>query len=247
MNRYFKAIASATLASSVLMGASAPAMAGGDLAPLPPERCSGGPFEGPYIGATVGWVSNDSEQTSLNNGARLSSDGDGWAVGALAGYNRQCGRLVYGIEADISWTDVDSSNTLAGQTFSTSYDYFGTVRGRLGLAHENILFYITGGLAYASVDHVLNAPAFGISQSDSDVNWGYTIGGGIEFNRGHWSLRAEALYVDIGDETVSYTGSPTGCGGVCRADVKWDDDFVVARLGLTFKLHREEPRHEPLK
>ena len=249
MKYAFSALAlTGILAASVL-----PAAAGGDLVASPAavvrsdNNCEGGKFSGPYIGANAGWVSGDSDQTSLNNGAKLSSDDDAIAAGVLVGYNRQCGSRVYGLESDLSWTNYEATGVLAGQSLTTSYDYFGTLRGRIGFVHdENVLFYLTGGLAYANVDHQLLAPGFGINQSDSDLKFGYTIGGGIELSRGRWTMRAEALYVDLGDTKIDYTGAAI-CGGVCRANIEWDDDFVVARVGLTLRLDREEPKYEPLK
>ncbi|MBK9077954.1 MAG: porin family protein [Hyphomicrobium sp.] len=241
--KYLHTLAAATV---VLLSASTAVFAGGDLKGDPVEdRCSGGRWEGPYIGAQVGWVSADADQSNI--GVSLSSEDDAFSAGVLGGYNRQCGRVVFGIRSDINWTDVGSSATIAGQTFTSSYDYYGTLRGRLGITHEDMLFYVTGGLAYADVDHALSAPAFGVNQSDSDMKFGYVVGGGIEFMRDdRWTLRAEALYVDLGDSSESYVGT-TACGAICRANVEWDDDFFVGRIGLTMKLHREEPVHEPLK
>ena len=58
-----------------------------------------------------------------------------------------------------------------------------------------------------------------------------------------WILRGEALYVDLRDESHTYT--LTSCGGPCTATTEWKDKFWVARLGLTLKLQRDEP--VPLK
>lgn len=241
---------SAVMAVGVMLGMN-PAMAGGDLSPPPDQpaarRCGSGPFNGPYIGVAAGYANVGSNQESVQTGATLSDDGGGATVGGLAGYNLQCGRFVIGIETDINWLDADTSATLANQTFSTSYDYFGTLRGRVGITHENIMLYFTGGLAYAGLEHSLDAPRLGIDQSDRATKLGYTIGGGLELSRGHWSLRGEVLYVDLRDTTIDYTAT-LGCGTRCASTVRWEDDFVVGRVGLTFKLHRDEPVPvEPLK
>ena len=211
----------------------------------PERRCSGGPFAGAYVGLQTGWVRSDLDLEDRNPPyAGYSTDGDGWSVGGYYGYGWQCDRLYFGFESDINWTNADSSFGIAGQVLESSYDYYGTSRVRLGLAHENVLVYVTGGLAYAKVEHELNWAAAGFSQSDDDRKWGWTIGGGIQLDRGRWGLKAEVLYVDLGEETHNYSFG-SYCS-YCTARVNWEDDFVVARLGVSFKLQREE-QHVPLK
>jgi outer membrane immunogenic protein len=151
-----------------------------------------------------------------------------------------------GLEGDFSWLDVSPTTAISGVTLKTDYDYFGTLRGRIGLAHDNLLFYLTGGLAFAHVDHRYDVPAFGFSQSDTKWSTGWTAGGGLELDRGHWRLRAEVLYVDLADTTRDYSFPAPPCRGTCASRIRWEDDFLVARVGLSFKLHRE-PDHQPLK
>src|SRR5690606_20451652 len=104
--------------------------------------------------------------------------------------------------------------------WKSEVNWFGTLRGRLGLVqNDNFLVFATAGLAYADVDHTFKDPtALGgpFSKSDSDTQFGWTVGGGIEFMRdSQWSLRADALYVDLGDESHSYVN--TACGSVCTS------------------------------
>ena len=248
MTYLFRAAAVAALLGASAVSASADGMKKTYSAPPSvhvEQGCGHGPFSGAYWGIQGGWVSADAKQTSLNNGTVLESDDDGWSLGGHIGYNRQCGRLVFGIEADLNWLDLEPRNSIVGQTLSTSYDYFGTLRARAGIAHENILFYLTGGLAFADTTHRIDVPALAFAQSDGDRRVGWTFGGGIELNRGHWSLRGEVLWVDLGSETRTYT--LTAPCVACSATIRWDDEFVVARLGLSFKFHREEYQHEPLK
>lgn len=242
-----KKVFTALIAAMALSGSVTAASAGGSIKDEPAGRaCGPGLFSGAYFGVHGGWVRADSERRDGDGTLTLGSDSDGWTVGVLSGYGWQCGRTYFGIESDINWMDVDTSATIAGQTLTTSYDYFSTMRGRIGIVHDTALFYLTGGLAMASVDHKLDWPAIGFSQSNSDTRWGWTVGGGVELSRGHWTLRGEVLYVDLGEESHSYTFTGGPCN-LCTAHIKWNDDFVVARVGLTFKLHREEQPYEPLK
>jgi outer membrane immunogenic protein len=160
--------------------------------------------------------------------------------------------MVAGVEADINYADFSADSAWPGPIYLTSsLDWFGTVRARLGVTvHDNWLVYATGGLAYADVSHRLVDPAPPLGpapfvQTNSGSATGWTVGGGIEFLRTErWLLRAEALYVDLGSETHTYT--ITACGGGCTDTARWEDSFWVARLGLSLKLGERE-RYVPLK
>jgi outer membrane immunogenic protein len=215
------------------------------------DGCHYGPFNGLYIGASVGYGGLDADQHPLGE-PKLSSDDGSVIAGGHVGYNIQCGRLVFGVEGDLSYLDLKTSATQPDQTnYITKVDALGPLRGRLGLAiHDTPLLYATVGVAWADRTHHLiapNSPGGFFQQSDSDWATGVVVGGGIEFLRhDRWSLRAEALWADLGSEDRTYL--VTGCGGVpCEARVKWDDEVWTARVGLSLKLGAEEPRYQPLK
>jgi outer membrane immunogenic protein len=210
-------------------------------------NCGGGAFAGPYVGAAVGFGRYDAKQSSPGEITNASGDDNGFVAGVLAGYNIQCTNTVFGIEADINYADFKADSSWPDPVFLTSsIDWFGTVRGRVGLVvRPDTMLYVTGGLAYADVSQHLTTPPppVAFSQTDSTFKTGWTIGGGVEFLRSErWSLRAEALYVDLGGNSRTYTAA---CGG-CTATADWDDSFWVGRLGLTLKLGHEE-KHVPLK
>ena len=99
--------------------------------------------------------------------------------------------------------------------FRDEINWFGTVRGRLGVTvRDHALVYATGGLAYADVSHTFSVPSVPFSQNDDDFKTGWVLGGGIELVHDvRWLLRAEALYVDLRDKRHDYTFPHTGCGG----------------------------------
>ena len=106
-----------------------------------------------------------------------STTADGGFGGGQSLQFWQRDRLVFGLEADIQGAGVDGSVTVGGPASgSTSLDWFGTVRGRLGLTvmGGTSLVYVTGGLAYGGVDDKLTVP--GASKSDSQVAAGYAAG-----------------------------------------------------------------------
>ena len=123
-----------------------------------------------------------------------SGSASSWIGGAQAGYNWQRGSFVYGVETDISATNLKSemNTVLQGPIVPAptanahaNVDWYGSFRGRLGWAQGPVLLYGTGGLAYGGVD--LNSsisssvgPRFLNSQT-SAVKAGWVAGGGIEY------------------------------------------------------------------
>jgi outer membrane immunogenic protein len=110
-------------------------------------------------------------------------------------------------------------------------NWIGTIRGRLGyLVNPNFLVYGTGGLAYggvtaSSTNYVIGrlvsateTPSDALNQNIpistipgqgniSATLVGWTAGGGVEWMASqNWSIKAEALYYDLG--SVSMNSSP---------------------------------------
>jgi outer membrane immunogenic protein len=207
--------------------------------------CIGGLFAGPYIGVNAGFGRVDTRQSSPGDPSATGDD-TSFTGGGQVGYNWQCGHVVFGIESDINYVRFEANSTAisGGYTpvnFKDEINWFGTVRGRLGVTvREHALVYATGGWAYADTSHAFSVPSFAFSQKDDDFKTGWVLGGGIELVHDvRWLLRAEALYVDLGDKTHSYT--LTSCGVTCTGTAKWDDTFWVARLGLSYKFGVREP------
>ena len=78
--------------------------------------------------------------------------------GGQIGYNWQTnsflGPLVLGVEADIQGAGMDDNRTdlFPGFQYSQKLDWFGTVRGRVGLATGPTMTYLTAGFAYGNVN-----------------------------------------------------------------------------------------------
>ena len=142
----------------------------------------------------------------------------GGFVGGTAGYNWQTGNIVFGVEADGAWADVSASATgatvvpgfgVVTTTATSKTDAMGTVRGRLGYAVNNVLFYGTGG--YAWIDNKITLSALGVSASDSKFHSGWTVGAGVEaFFAPQWSVKGEYLYRSLGGESYFSGALPTG-------------------------------------
>jgi outer membrane immunogenic protein len=177
---------------------------------------------------------------------------DGGFGGGQVGYNWQRERLVYGVEADIQGADASGSAAVtpfAGTSAlaSTSLDWFGTVRGRLGYAaFDRALLYVTGGFAYGGVEErlTLTGSLHATPAEASQVATGYVVGGGIEYAFSPaWSVKAEYQFIDLGTEALSATilvGRHDSSTGVVDAH----DAFNTVRLGLNYHV---TPAYEPLK
>jgi len=162
-------------------------------------------WAGPYLGANLGynWGSVDNNPTNPS----------GFAGGVQAGYNWQSGPLVFGVEGDLEANGAD--DTFAPWKFSNPW--FGTARGRVGYAFNNVLLYGTGGLAFGE----LRGETFGLSETHTSAGW--TAGVGAEFGFAqNWTAKIEYLYVDLSDSRFSITGASNGYQfGLVRAGVNY--------------------------
>ncbi|CAN5466773.1 porin family protein [soil metagenome] len=162
---------------------------------------------GPYIGGNLGYGWGDVS----NNGAKPS----GVLGGLQAGYNWQNGAWVAGIEGDLQLNSSD--DTFAPWKFSNPW--FGTVRGRVGYAFNNILLYGTGGLAFGSLKAQLPG---GFSESNTSAGW--TVGAGAEFAiNQNWSAKVEYLYIDLSEKNFLLTGLSNGY------------QFSTVRVGVNYR------------
>jgi outer membrane immunogenic protein len=188
-------------AGMLVLSAFAPAMAADMAARAPyvkaPPPVAYTNWTGFYIGGFGGYASENSGNPKMEGGF----------AGGTIGYNWQAGNIVYGLEADGGWADVDASATAFGTTVKSKTDALGTVRGRFGFAVDKVLFYGTGG--YAWIDNKISVSTLGLTASQSNFHSGWTVGAGIEaFIAPQWSIKGEYLYRSLSGET--YFGVPTG-------------------------------------
>ena len=180
-------------------------------------------------------------------GASLSTKPSGFTGGFQAGYNWQVSNnAVLGIEGDIGAFDLRGSSTASGfaqgvtftTTSSASTTWLATVRGRLGLAANNWLFYVTGGAAFTTLkgnfaysDNATNQEAASLSNAKA----GYAVGGGVEAALWQqWSIKAEYLYV--GFDRVATTGIVVGAGlGPQPINNSIDLKANIVRVGLNYR------------
>lgn len=185
-------------------------------------------WSGLYVGIHGGYAWGELNSNSF--GATGSRDIDGWFGGGQIGWNWQAAGSpwVFGIEADVSFGNVeDSVNVVGVGSLTTEAKTFGTVRGRVGYAADRALFYLTGGFAW--VDNNVNMTLVGFGSFDSsNTHVGWTIGGGVEFALADaWTAKVEYLYIDTSSE--NYFTNLVG------TSINLDPDFHTVRLGLNYR------------
>jgi outer membrane immunogenic protein len=165
-------------------------------------------WQGFYAGVNLGY-----QRGFLSNSPARPS---GVAGGIQGGYNWQRNQFVFGAEADLQASDAD--DMFAAWKFSNPW--FGTLRGRVGVAINNVLLYGTLGLAYGTLR--AHSALLGLRESKFEVGW--AAGGGVEVAlMSNWTARAEYLYVDLGARPYALTGLSHGI------------DASILRLGVNYR------------
>ena len=170
----------------------------------------------------------------------------GLGAGGFAG-----GGLVVGVEADAQYLGIGASNYGNSYAFSGApglafvpvagapratllvngqprrSDFFGTVRGRVGVAFDRVLVFGTGGFAY------------------SDRATGYAYGGGVEYGiTNNITIRAEYLRVNLGNgggnnATAAFNEAANLV--TLNTNVSNRETFNVVRGAINFKFNTLAP------
>ncbi|MGO9984039.1 MAG: carbohydrate porin [Rhodomicrobium sp.] len=216
-----------TAAAISLMSAGIAAAA--DLTPSEPAAASfkdtvAYDWTGFYVGGHLGYAWGNSNWAatgadgpasgSLNfsQGVDLFSEAGSWNEGVQFGYNAMLqNRVLLGVEADFTFPaypnpinnlSTGGSANYAGNTYTDTLLASGTVRGRIGYAPGNWLFYATGGLAWTSDQITLSS----VPISSTIQRLGWAAGAGAEFPiSGHWTGKVEYLFTDYGYSTVNFS------------------------------------------
>ncbi len=86
---------------------------------------------------------------------------------------------------------------------------FGSLTGRLGVAFDNVLIYGKGGGAVAS--NKISVNVLGLSASDTQTHFGYTVGGGVEWGFvPNWSVKGEYLWAHYESQNYFVSQFPPG-------------------------------------
>ncbi len=191
---------------------------------------------GVYLGINGGYGFGNSTWTDAAGDSTGSFSTDGFLLGGTLGANFQWGPVVFGIEGDGDWNDVNGNSAVgcgslgapAGISCETKSDWLATARGRIGYAFDRILLYGTGGGAFGNIQAGPNSGTF---NSSTEIGW--TAGAGIEVAFAqNWTAKVEYLFVDLGNGATCTTACTIG-GATPNINVKFDESLV--RAGLNYK------------
>lgn len=204
-------------------------------------------WTGFYVGVHggYGWGHTQDVHNPNASGQTLT----GGFGGAQIGYNWQLqNNVVLGLEADVAagniGNDWGGAHALDPYYGEDKIDWFGTVRARAGYSVDRFLPYLTGGLAWANVDHKLGCDAArapgtlgcgtAFETSKSDTVWGWTVGAGVEYAiTNNVTVKAEYLYTDLGKNDVTLVDANYIGNSVNNRE--FDTSFNSVKLGLNYK------------
>jgi outer membrane immunogenic protein len=227
------------------------------------ERPHIGNWSGIYFGANVGinWenYASDYQRFSADPEApKYSSSETSGILGGHVGIQHQFGRIVVGLEASWSntglfghdWHGPNCFATVGGPHYSCQarLNSIFTLGPRLGLAHGNTLFYVTGGYATGVINSREHDPSNVAGLGTENWKWasrhdGWFIGGGVEMMlKDRWVIGLEYLHIDLDSETHYKPIIPA-----LSRQIEADADIL--RFRLSYKFGRGEHGHtsQPMK
>ncbi|ABE62877.1 putative outer-membrane protein precursor [Nitrobacter hamburgensis X14] len=222
---------------------AAPATAA-DLAPrpytkAPPMIAAIYDWSGFYVGANGGWGSSRSCWDLTAPVAGGCHDATGGTIGGQIGYRWQSNNLVFGLEAQGNWADLNGRNVSIDFSRFTNHsrlDAFGLFTGQIGYSWDATLLYVKGGAAvtsnrYRSVDNVSGLQA---ADSVNDTRWGGVVGVGLEYGFApNWSLGFEYDHIFMGNSSHTFINNGViGAPGTTFGtdNIRQDVDLVTARI-----------------
>ena len=196
----------------------------------------------------------------------------------IQGSNIRGGGNHTGFGSNVNGVNNATATSIGGVQISSGVDWLGTFRGRLGyLWNPSLLIYGTGGLSYGGVHAKVtnqaytyyldtdgglndfdqsNQPFFGQSSSAQTLV-GWNAGGGLEWMLSpNWSVKAEALYWNLGNMNIATTSRAPGIGVplwglntsyplLIPAQLGWGNagvnyQGVIARAGLNYHFNADD-------
>jgi high affinity Mn2+ porin len=240
----------ATFATAQAADATVPPPQSPLQAPWQPPVVQPYDWTGLYVGAHLGYAggrSNWSAPPDLASSLGLfqSSDiftGSGSYFGGLQiGYDFMlANRVVLGVQLDASFpgfrrndisiggTSIFSTPDIGLASYSETVLHSGTLRGRVGYAPANWLFYATGGFAWTYNQLMLTQLADGTTDSPFLWRLGWVAGLGVEWAFApNWSANIEYLYTRYGNSSVMFP----------NAGLQFTSDFSLqqVRAGLNYR------------
>lgn len=208
--------------------------------------CGPARFNGGYIGGNAGAIRHTAlsrdQDGYLADRNEYTGTKSGVIAGVQAGFDWQSCHKVFGVVADWNWADAGTlarsypnGGNILGGSIRSDMDWFSTVRVRSGLVVDDVLVYVTGGLAAARIESTVAFAPKNVPNeqfSFSDMRWGWTGGAGAEFAlAGNWSVNSEVLYMQFAEDTNTFL--PKGSTRF-RSFENYDSAWI-ARVGVNYR------------
>lgn len=163
---------------------------------------SAAPFDGPFVGAQVGWQSEKMRDVKSSFGvAPVDEKKESVTGGIFAGYDKAINaRFVVGAEAGLNFaSDDEVQASAAGNNYSIDPKYSFDLTARAGyLVNPQTLIYVRGGYTNARVHTTVTNAAGMKSASDNEDGW--LAGAGVERQiTQNVSARVEYRYSKFGE------------------------------------------------
>jgi high affinity Mn2+ porin len=220
-------------------------------------------WTGFYVGGHMGYAGGNSNWTANPTQAGLPStsgsvgmfqplndpaESGSFFMGFQGGYNYMLAiRMVLGVEADASFASFQNlsglsiggltnfnSPVVGAASYGETVLTMGTVRGRIGYAPGNWLFYVTGGFAWTYDQLSLTQLATGANDSPFLWRLGWTAGVGAEVPIApNWTAKGEYLW----------TGYPTATASFPDLGQRISSNLTLQefRLGLNYHFNGDAP------
>jgi outer membrane immunogenic protein len=238
-----------TAAATLAAGAASAADIAIHKAPV--RSCAADKFRGGYVGINGGgvtWTANRTDQDEvLVDSATYVQKRWGAVIGGQIGYNWTTCNTLWGVELDGDWSSARATTRLIPNApffninIQSRFDGLATARTRAGLVLDDVLLYVTGGIAAGHfkttyMNQFLGIPGVvaGFINQASSNEWrlGLVAGFGAEWA---WtdriSIRSEVLYVDFVDrEKRVLFAAPATFANFTNSDSMW-----ISRVGVNFK------------
>lgn len=214
-----------------------------------------GDWSGPYVGVNLDFA--HSEGSSDFDGDRFAGrDWDITAGSVEAGFNVQHGAMVFGADGQFSiggdrnsHSDfyVADSGYDANEQSETELEWFGAVRGRVGLAASpNLLVYGAGGVAFGQVNSTYiydegysDWTIYHEQGQNEEFALGWTLGVGAQWALNqNWSVKAEYSRVDLADTETDVVIEYNEWDWESEGDVspvETSNEFDVVRIGVSYR------------
>jgi outer membrane immunogenic protein len=217
------------------LGAMSNTAMSADMAP-PPSQYN---WDGVYLGAlaTYGMAHSHHCDTAACpdnpiSGSGPNVNGSGFGGGVEIGFNQTFNNVLFGVEGDYSFTGFNGSSPSqlipgygCGAGCITNVTSLGTARLRVGLPMDNILPYLTGGLAFSNVHGQL------INGADTSF-LNLALGAGLEVGvTPNISIKGEYLHIFDNGQKFLFDAANCAAPG-CSLNHYSDDLF---RVGLNFR------------